>query len=165
MTADSTEFTAFYLAARNNCLRAVYVSTGSRDAAEDLVAEAFARAWSRWRQVRQHPAPQAWVVATALNANVSSWRRRRLEQPLPGDQELPSADPGTPADPDVMAALLCLPVRQRQVIALRFMLDLDTAQTARTLGMAPGTVTAHTARAIARLRAELTPGGKQEVWG
>ncbi len=50
---------------------AVYVSTGSKDAAEDLVAEAFARALSRWRQVRQHPAPQAWVVAAALNANVS----------------------------------------------------------------------------------------------
>lgn len=163
MTADSTEFTAFYQAARNNCLRAVYVSTGSKHAAEELVAEAFARAWSRWRQVRQHPAPQAWVVATALNANISSWRRRRLEQPLRDDQELPCADPGTPADPDVMAALLRLPVRQRQVIALRFMLDLDTAQTARTLGMAPGTVTAHTARAIARLRAELTSEGKQEM--
>ena len=131
--------------------------------AEELVAEAFARAWSRWRQVRRHPAPQAWVVLTALNANVSSWRRRRLEQPLRDDQEFPCAESGMPADPDVMAALLRLPVRQRQVIALRFMLDLDTVQTARALGVAPGTVTAHTARAIARLRAELIPEERQEA--
>jgi len=68
------------------------------------------------------------------------------------------------ADPDVMAALRRLPDRQRQVIALRFLLDLDTSQTAKVLGMAPGTVTAHTARAIARLRAEFIPQGQQEAW-
>jgi RNA polymerase sigma factor (sigma-70 family) len=56
-----------------------------------------------------------------------------------------------------MTALLRLPERQRQVIALRVFLDLDTAQTARALGIAPGTVTAHLARATAALRAELSP--------
>jgi RNA polymerase sigma factor (sigma-70 family) len=56
-----------------------------------------------------------------------------------------------------MAVLLRLPARQRQVIALRLFLDLDTAQTARTLGIAPGTVTAHLTRAIATLRAEFAP--------
>jgi DNA-directed RNA polymerase specialized sigma24 family protein len=40
------------------------------------------------------------------------------------------------------------------VIACRLFLDLDTAQTARTIGIAPGTVTAHLASAIATLRGE-----------
>ena len=44
--------------------------------------------------------------------------------------------------------------RQRQVVALRIFLDLDTAHTADVLGIAPGTVTAHLARARAALRAE-----------
>jgi RNA polymerase sigma-70 factor (ECF subfamily) len=57
-----------------------------------------------------------------------------------------------------MATLLRLPERQRQVIALRVFLALDTAQTARVLGIAPGTVTAHLARATAALRDQLTPG-------
>ena len=155
----------FYHAARDDCLRAVLVSVGDRNTAEDLVAEAFARAWARWRQVRRHPAPRAWVVTTAFNANVSAWRRRRREMPL-----FEHRDPGQfraagmGADPDVMAALRRLPDRQRQVIALRFLLDLDTSQTAKVLGMAPGTVTAHTARAIARLRAEFIPQGQQEAW-
>ena len=65
MTHES-EFAEFYEAARDDCLRAVLVSVGDRNTAEDLVAEAFARAWARWRQVRRHPAPRAWVVTTAF---------------------------------------------------------------------------------------------------
>ena len=42
-----------------------------------------------------------------------------------------------------------LPARQRQVVALRLFLDLDTARTAQVLGIAPSTVKAHLARATA----------------
>jgi RNA polymerase sigma-70 factor (ECF subfamily) len=77
-------FAEFYGEARDGCLRAVYASIGDRQAAEDLVAEAFARAWARWPAVSRHPAPQAWVVRTALNARVSWWRRHRREALLPG---------------------------------------------------------------------------------
>jgi len=65
-------------------------------------------------------------------------------------------------DPALMGALLGLPARQRQVVALRIFLDLDTARTAQTLGIAPGTVTAHLARAIATLREELSGALEQE---
>jgi RNA polymerase sigma factor (sigma-70 family) len=57
-------------------------------------------------------------------------------------------------DRELLAVLLRLPARQREVIALRLFLDLNTAQTASTLGIAPGTVRAHLARAIATLRAQ-----------
>ena len=53
-----------------------------------------------------------------------------------------------------MAAVLALPLRQRQVVACRLFLDLDTAQTAQTIGVAPGTVTAHLNRAISTLRGD-----------
>lgn len=46
-------------------------------------------------------------------------------------------------DPWIVAALLRLPARQRQVVALRLVLDLDTGRTAQVLGIAPGTVQAH----------------------
>lgn len=46
-----------------------------------------------------------------------------------------------------------LPQRQRQVVALRIFLDLDTAATADVLGIAEGTVTAHLHRAMTALRA------------
>jgi RNA polymerase sigma factor (sigma-70 family) len=51
-----------------------------------------------------------------------------------------------------MAALGRLPVRQREVITLRLLLDLDTETTAKVLGIAPGTVTAHLSRAVSTLR-------------
>lgn len=149
------EFTRFYESARHDCLRIVLVSVGDRALAEDLVAESFARAWTSWRTVRHHPAPRAWVVRTALNAHVSWWRRRRRETPLEGHDLPVPADSGSALDSTVAAALRRLPVRQRQVIALRLLLDLDTETTAQMLGISPGTVGAHLHRAIATLRGDI----------
>ena len=67
-----------------------------------------------------------------------------------------------PVDPRVMAAVARLPVRQRQVVALRLFLDLDTDRTAEVLGVAASTVKAHLARAIAALRDDLVPERQQE---
>jgi RNA polymerase sigma factor (sigma-70 family) len=156
------DFTAFYRDAKDDCLFAVLVSVGDRDTAQDLVAEAFARAWASWSTVSKHPAPTAWVVRTALNAGVSRWRRRRREVPVPdlalvADRPVAGAAAGGWVDPRIMAALLRLPARQRQVVALRLFLDLDTERTARALGIAPGTVQAHLGRAMAALRNDLIP--------
>jgi RNA polymerase sigma-70 factor (sigma-E family) len=156
------DFASFYEQSRDDCLRTVLASVGDLHTAQDLVAEAFARAWASWRKVSRHPAPRAWVVRTALNASVSSWRKRRREVPLHAGPDQAGPDPAAfdPAvfdrapgvDRTIMTALLALPARQREVVALRIFLDLDTAQTAEVLGIAPGTVKAHLARAIAALR-------------
>lgn len=160
------DFAEFYRGSKDECLLSVLLSVGDRDRAQELVAEAFARAWASWRTVSRHPAPQAWVVRTALNANVSWWRRGRREVPMadPGPIADPRAADGaeSPVDPEIMAALLRLSTRQRQVVALRLFLDLDTDRTAVTLGIAPGTVQAHLGRAIAALRDELVPQPQQE---
>ena len=170
MNIDSAGFAEFYETSRDDCLRAVFASVGDRQVAEDLVAEAFARAWARWRTVGHHPAPRAWVVRTALNARVSWWRRYRREVALPepsaeGSGRIDGVDGGgldVAVDRELMAALLRLPARQRQVVALRIFLDLDTARTAQTLGIAAGTVTAHLARAMATLREELSGAMEEE---
>jgi RNA polymerase sigma factor (sigma-70 family) len=148
-------------------LRAVLVSVGDRDTAQELVAEAFARACASWRTVSSHPVPVAWVVHTALNAHVSWWRRRRREVPVPDPGrvvELPAGETaaGSPVDPRIMAALMRLPARQRQVVALRLILDFDTARTAEVLGISPNTVMVHMGRALAALRSDLAPEPDQE---
>jgi RNA polymerase sigma-70 factor (sigma-E family) len=170
VSIDSAGFAEFYQASRDDCLRVVFASVGDRPTAEDLVAEAFARAWARWHTVSSHPAPAAWVVRTALNARVSWWRRHRREVELPrSGAETAFRDGGADGaldrelvDRTLVAALLRLPARQREVVALRIFLDLDTARTAQTLGIAPGTVTAHLARAMAALREELSGVIEQE---
>jgi DNA-directed RNA polymerase specialized sigma24 family protein len=65
-------------------------------------------------------------------------------------------------DPRIMAALMRLPARQRQVVALRLLLDLDIRGTAEVLGIAPNTVMAHMAQALAALRTDLMPEPQQE---
>jgi RNA polymerase sigma-70 factor (sigma-E family) len=159
---DQREFTDFYTAARDDCLRVVLTVVGDRDLAQDLVAEAFTRAWRAWRTVRKHPAGRAWVVRTALNTHVSWWRRRRREITVASYDDRAAASPHPALDSSVVAALQRLPPRQREVIALRLLLDLDTATTAQTLGMPSGTVASHLSRGLATLRRELLSADDQE---
>jgi RNA polymerase sigma-70 factor (ECF subfamily) len=134
----------------------VLACVGDRQLAEDLVAEAFTRAWMAWYRVAEHPAPRAWIVRTALNARVSWWRRRSREVVVAAVPDVSYAEAGgSGLDPALLGVLRRLPQRQREVIALRVFLDLDTRASAKTLGIAEGTVTAHLARAIATLRAQL----------
>lgn len=157
------DFAEFYRTSVDVCLRAVYASVGDKALAEDLTAEAFARAYASWPKVSRHPAPRAWVVRTALNAHISWWRRRKRE--VAWDAGIDRAVGGEPAlglDPTILAVLRALPPRQRQVLALRIFLDLDTAATASALGIAPGTVAAHLSRATAALRGALASASGQE---
>jgi DNA-directed RNA polymerase specialized sigma24 family protein len=175
----SDDFAQFYAAARDGCLRAVCAVVGNPEQAEELTAEAFARAFAHWRKVRRHPAPQAWIVRVALNTHVSWWRKRRREIPWHSagpalDHALSDADllhqaasngsPGYGLDLDgpALTALRALPRRQREVIALRVILDLDTHATAEALGIAPGTVTVHLFRATSALRTALAPQADEE---
>jgi DNA-directed RNA polymerase specialized sigma24 family protein len=75
--------------------------------------------------------------------------------PLAGHDLPVPADPSSALDAAVVGALWRLPLRQRQVIALRLLLDLDTETTAQMLGISPGTVGVHLHRAIATLRGDI----------
>lgn len=155
MSQDDRAFAEFFRESWDPCLKAVAASTGDMQLAEEHLADAFTRAWASWRKVSRHPAPRAWVVRTALNAGVSRWRRRSRELPLVDhDAEAPGSA-GTGLDAGLLAALRRLPERQREVIVLRVLLDLDIDTTARELGIAPGTVRAHLSRAVTTLRNEL----------
>ena len=163
MSNQQTEFADFFQASWEPCLRAVVAVAGSTQLAEDQVAEAFARAWVSWRKVRRHPAPRAWVVRTALNAGASWWRHRHRELPLADHDLTAPADLDGRLDAALLTALWRLPRLQREVIALRIFLDLDTASIARQLGIEAGTVRMHLSRAITALREELIPAMNMEA--
>ena len=163
MSNEQTEFAEFFRASWAPCLRAVVAVAGRSQLAEDQVAEAFAKAWGSWRKVRRHPAPRAWVVRTALNTGASWWRFRRHELPLADHDRPAPADLGSGLDATLLTAIWRLPARQREVIALRIFLDLDTATIARQLGIEAGTVRMHLSRGVAALRHELTPAKTMEA--
>ena len=162
MQRDQREFEEFYAASLDDCLRVVLISVADPQRAEDLVAEAFTRAWMSWPKLREHPAPRAWVVRTALNAHVSWWRRHRREVRLGSHDPAQALAPHPGLDSSLVAALRRLPPRQREVIVLRLLLDLDTATTARTLGLPEGTVASHLHRGLAALRRDIPALDDQE---
>ncbi|MEY4175254.1 MAG: hypothetical protein RI900_2419 [Actinomycetota bacterium] len=149
----TAEFDAFYRGSKDACFRALLATVGSAAEADDLLAEAFTRALARWSEVRQHPRPEAWVVRTALNLHRDQWRRSvRRRRSLARADAVPFSNS---VDPSLLEAVRRLPERQREVVALRVLLDLSAEQTAEALGIDPGTVGSHLRRALAALRIQL----------
>ena len=153
------DFAEFYRSSKDECLRTVLSCVGDLDAAQDLVDEAFARACASWRKVSRHPAPAAWVVRTALNVNISRWRRRRREVAVPDfaagrgpARWLEASD--SPIDPAIMAALLSCPRPGSGRSLPCGCARLDTGGTAEILGISPSTVMAHMTHALAALRTD-----------
>jgi DNA-directed RNA polymerase specialized sigma24 family protein len=149
----SDAFEVFFASTYKDVYRAVVLVTRDREAAEDAVSNAYLKALERWDVVSAHAKPIAWIVRVALNDSISAWRRVRHLVPLPTASSALVA--GAVRDPDLVRAVASLPLRQRQVVALRILVGLDTEETASTLGIAPGTVTAHLYRALGTLRERL----------
>jgi RNA polymerase sigma factor (sigma-70 family) len=156
------EFERFYRTTRDDVFRSLVIVVRDGHLAEDAVSEAYTRALDHWKAVADHPAPSAWVVKTALNY-VRSGQRGAARTSSGEIPEVPTAD-DPPSDPEVVRRVLALPERQREVVALRIVLGLDTQRTAEVLGIAPGTVTSHLFRALTRLEDELTEIAPKEAW-
>jgi RNA polymerase sigma factor (sigma-70 family) len=125
---------------------------GDHGIAEECAQEALARAIERWDRVSVMTSPEAWTYRTALNLAQSSFRRAAFERRARHRLVSLAPLPDTAEAIAVRAAVQELPPRQRAVIVARFYLGLDVNETARVLGCRSGTVKAHTAKAIARLR-------------
>lgn len=151
MTSDRyPTFEGFYEEAKDGVFKAVLVSGRQFVRAEDAVAEAFARAFERWDTVGCLDNPTGWVVRTAMNRYNSDWRIWRRELPNPPDVGF--SQETTRADDELVSLVWNLPRRQRQVVALRILVDLSEAETASVLGISGKTVSVHLHRALAALR-------------
>jgi RNA polymerase sigma-70 factor (ECF subfamily) len=131
--------------------------TGSREEAEDVVQEAFARGVLHHETLRSADNPEAWLRTVAVNQARSRWRRLRRYVGLLPDLVL---DPPPEADGadrmDLLAALRALPRAQREAIALHHLAGLPVQEVAETLGVPSGTVKARLVRGRAALAASLS---------
>ncbi len=100
----------------------------------------------------------AYLRSAVLNGARSQLRRRsvarRHPQPEPGSAPAADADLGGD-EAQVLAALRALPERQREVLALRYYLDLSEEEIAATLSISPGSVKTHAHRGLATLAERL----------
>ena len=160
MALDDETIREFLATSYPRLVAAVALVAGSRDAAEDAVQEALARAWERagTEEIRSLP---AWVTKVSLNLSRSRWRRLRAEAKATARLEAASDHLQADPRPDVEQALARLSRRQREVTVLRYYLAMDVNEIAGVLGITEGTVKTQLFRAR-RALAEILGDGEQE---
>ncbi|WP_155372804.1 SigE family RNA polymerase sigma factor [Catellatospora vulcania] len=149
-------FEEFVRARTASLWHAAYLLTGDRHHAEDLLQTALERTAVRWDRLDR---PEAYVRKVLYTQAVSWWRRRQRRVPEVLVDATPEP-PGGAGEPEVRIvlaqALRRLTAKQRAVLVLRFYEDCTEEETARLLGVAPGTVKSQTRHALGRLR-QLAP--------
>jgi RNA polymerase sigma-70 factor (sigma-E family) len=127
--------------------------------AEELVQDAFVAVHARWSKLRDPDLALAYLRQTVVNRSRSALRHRAVVRRQAAREPPPPTAPGAD-EPSLAAArrdavlhaLRELPVRQREVLALRYYLDLSEAEIAETLGISRGAVKSHASRGSAALR-------------
>ncbi|MFK5583218.1 SigE family RNA polymerase sigma factor [Serinicoccus sp. LYQ131] len=153
------DFAAFVGAHQDKLQRAAFLLCGEREQARDLAQEALTRTAQHWSRVR-HEMPLAYARRILYTAHVDQWRKTGPEVLTDGLPERSVGDDGSWAQSlTIRRALQQLPPRVRVVVVLRYFEDLDVATTARTLGIAQGTVKSQTSDGIRRLRELLSEVG------
>jgi RNA polymerase sigma-70 factor (sigma-E family) len=146
------EFAAFASVRYAALVRAGYLLTADRWAAEDLVQAALLRAYPAWqRGAPDHP--EAYVRKIMVRLAIRAARRKRVrEVPLDAAADRAVDSPERIDRQDLQQALLSLAVPQRAVLVLRYLEGLSEADTAHALGCSVGTVKSRASRALAALR-------------
>jgi RNA polymerase sigma-70 factor (sigma-E family) len=146
-----------YAAHYRRLVRLSVLLVSDPETAEEVVQDSFVAMHGRWRSLREPERGLAYLRQTVVNRSRSVLRHRGVQSrhvPVP-------PDPRPGADADVLAgerrdavlhALRELPGRQREVLALRYYLDLSEAQIAETLGISRGAVKSHASRGVSALR-------------
>ena len=150
--------TALYQNSAVGLVRLAHVLIGDRGAAEDIVQDAFSGLYWRWEQLRDPGKALPYVRSAVLNSCRSALRRR---QPTEFLGELPdfglvlaSAEAVVLSEEQrraVMTALRGLPSRQREVLVLRFYLDLSETEIAAQMGIGKSSVRSAQHRALVAL--------------
>jgi RNA polymerase sigma-70 factor (sigma-E family) len=123
--------------------------------AEDLVAEALARTYLRWRRSGPPDDPLAYVRRAMVNHQSTLWRRllsRESFVPVPEAASVAAIDHDLRLA--VWTVLRSLPPRQRAVVILRYYEGLTETEVARELDCSVGTVKSQCSKALAKLRVD-----------
>ncbi len=158
---DAAAWEPLVLAHQEAVFRLCYLLLGDPDDAEDVAQETFLRAWNHLKRFDPTRPLRPWLLSIA--SNLASNRRRSagrylaaLTRAFRNEQ---SSSPSTEEKSarhmeasELWKAVQNLNAPDRQVIYLRYFLDLPVAETAEVLQVAEGTVKSRLSRALERLR-------------
>jgi RNA polymerase sigma-70 factor (sigma-E family) len=150
-----------YAANYAGLVRLSYLLLHDQGRAEELVQDAFVALHGRWHRLRDPHKALAYLRRAVVNRSRSELRHRAvvnrhpIEDPPP-HESAEAAAVAASLRTELLAALDRLPRRQREVLVLRYYLDLSEAEIADCLRISRGSVKSHSSRGIAALRT---------VWG
>lgn len=157
--------TELYAAHWQQLVRVAWLLLHDAGEAEEVVQDAFVALHAHWGGLRDRGAAAAYLRRAVVNASRSALRHRGVEERWAAAQRGGPDDPSrrTTASAEdaavaglsraaVLDALARLPARQREVLVLRYYLDLGEAQIAEALDISPGSVKTHASRGLAALR-------------
>jgi RNA polymerase sigma-70 factor (ECF subfamily) len=146
------------------------VLSGAGDEADDVVQEAFVKAYAALPRFRDGAGFRPWLLRIVVNETRNALRgrsRRALRELRVAVREAAEGGRGDPVDPaeaavgadrraGLLEALDALPLDLREVVTCRYLLELSEAETATVLDVPAGTVKSRLHRALAALREVLT---------
>lgn len=153
-------------------LRVVVLIVRDRAVGEEIVQEAFTRAFVRWRRVGTYERPGAWVRLVAVRLAVKAAQRADLGagRTLAAATDRAAGwggDRPSHAEPalgdDVAQALASLSPQQRAAVVLHHLADLPVAEVADALGCSAATAKVHLHRGRNRLAMLLSVEGETEA--
>ena len=165
--ADSA-LTELYAAHWHSLVRLSWLLVRDQHVAEETVQDAFVAMHSRWSRLRDQDLALAYLRRSVVNSSRSVLRHRGVEDRYLRTQTSARTAYGMTTEPSaetralehatgdrLVAALGRLPRRQREVLTLRYYLDLSEAQIADALSISAGSVKAHAHRGLAGLRSDV----------
>lgn len=152
--------------------RYVLYQVGEKMIAEDLTQEIFLKAWRAIGSYQGHEKGfSAWLFRIAHNHVIDNFRKKRpilLSVMEDEGLEIP-ADYGNPlqeletnlAQEEALELISCLPLQQRQIIALKFIEGLDNQDIEQVTGKSQGAIRVMQMRALVNLRKKLGEGSEK----
>lgn len=161
--ARERSFESFYGATRASTLAVVLALRGDGVGAEEVVQEAYLRAYRRWPEVSGMDRADLWVHRVALNLATSRLRRMGAEARALarlGGRRPAAADEPESTTTDFWRLVRTLPDAHARVVALHYAADLSLEDIADVLACPVGTVKSRLHHARKRLRTALEEGGR-----
>ena len=150
------DFDEFYAATYKGFTLQLYAYLGDLEDAQDVVQEAFCRAFARWKKVSGYDQPGAWVRKVAWNLATSRFRRQKLAMKFWRAEREQHVDGPSPDRVALTRALAAIPAQHRRVVVLHYMAALSVAEIAEQEGVAEGTIKSWLSRGRAALGRQLS---------
>jgi RNA polymerase sigma-70 factor (ECF subfamily) len=163
---DVAAFESLVRAHQEVAVRTAWIVSGGADDAEDAAQEGFVKAFAALSRFRAGAPFRPWLLTIvaneARNRRRAAGRREALALRMPEDRRAGDAAPSPEAAvlarerrTALLAGLARLGEADRQIVALRYLLELTDAEAAAALDVPVGTAKSRLSRALGRLRSEL----------